>query len=103
VVTPYYNKPTQEGLFLHYSAIADAVELPIVIYNIPGRSVIDMTPETMGRLARHPNIVGVKDATAKLERPLHQRRECGSEFIQLSGEDHTVLPFMAAAGMAASA
>jgi 4-hydroxy-tetrahydrodipicolinate synthase len=98
VVTPYYNRPTQEGLFLHYSAIADAVELPIVIYNIPGRSVIDMTPETMGRLAKHRNIVGVKDATAKLERPLHQRRECGSEFIQLSGEDHTVLPFMAAGG-----
>ena len=98
VVTPYYNKPMQEGLFLHYSAIADAVDLPIVIYNIPGRSVIDMTPETMGRLARHPNIIGVKDATAKLERPLHQRRECGDAFVQLSGEDHTVLPFMAAGG-----
>jgi 4-hydroxy-tetrahydrodipicolinate synthase len=98
VVTPYYNKPTQEGLFLHFSAIADAVELPVVIYNIPGRSVIDMTPETMGRLARHRNIVGVKDATAKLERPLHQRRECGADFIQLSGEDHTVLSFMAAGG-----
>jgi 4-hydroxy-tetrahydrodipicolinate synthase len=69
-----------------------------VIYNIPGRSVIDMTPETMGRLARHRNIVGVKDATAKLERPLHQRRECGADFIQLSGEDHTVLSFMAAGG-----
>ena len=98
VVTPYYNRPTQEGLFLHFSAIADAVELPIVIYNIPGRSVIDMTPETMGRLAKHRNIVGVKDATAKLERPLHQRRECGRDFVQLSGEDHTVLSFLAAGG-----
>ena len=98
VVTPYYNKPTQEGLLLHYSAIADAVELPIVIYNIPGRSVIDMTPETMGRLAKHRNIVGVKDSTAKLERPLHQKRECGADFIQLSGEDHTRLAFLAAGG-----
>ena len=98
VVTPYYNRPTQEGLFLHYMAIADAVDLPIVIYNIPGRSVIDMTPATMGRLAKHRNIIGVKDATAKLERPLQQRRDCGAAFTQLSGEDHTVLSFMAAGG-----
>jgi 4-hydroxy-tetrahydrodipicolinate synthase len=98
VVTPYYNKPTQEGLFLHYTAIADAVDLPIVIYNIPPRSVIDMTAETMGRLAKHPNIVGVKDATANLTRPLHTRRTCGADFVQLSGEDHTALPFLAAGG-----
>jgi 4-hydroxy-tetrahydrodipicolinate synthase len=98
VVTPYYNKPTQEGLFLHYSAIADAVELPLVIYNIPGRSVVDMSVETMARLARHPNIVGVKDATANLARPLHTRRACGEAFCQLSGEDHTVVPFLAAGG-----
>ena len=98
VVTPYYNKPTQEGLYRHYMAIADAVALPIIIYNIPGRSVIDMTPATMGRLARHPNIVGVKDATANLARPLHQKRECGADFIQLSGEDHTALAFLAAGG-----
>ena len=98
VVTPYYNKPTQEGLFLHFTAIADAVDLPIIIYNIPPRSVIDMTPETMGRLAKHPNIAGVKDATANLARPLHQRRACGEGFIQLSGEDHTALAFMAAGG-----
>ncbi len=98
VVTPYYNKPTQEGLFLHFTAIADAVDLPVIIYNIPPRSVIDMTAETMGRLARHPNIAGVKDATANLARPLHQKRACGAGFIQLSGEDHTALAFMAAGG-----
>ena len=98
VVTPYYNKPTQEGLFLHYTAVADAADLPILIYNIPPRSVIDMTPETMGRLSRHPSIVGVKDATASLSRPLHTRIACGPAFCQMSGEDHTVLPFLAAGG-----
>ena len=74
IVTPYYNKPTQEGMYLHFKAIADAVELPIIIYNIPPRSVVDMKVETMARLAKHRNIVGVKDATADLARPLHQRR-----------------------------
>jgi 4-hydroxy-tetrahydrodipicolinate synthase len=98
VVTPYYNKPTQEGMVLHFTAIADAVDLPLFIYNIPGRSVIDMTPETMGRLAKHKNIVGVKDATANLTRPLHQKRTCGADFIQLSGEDHTALAFNASGG-----
>lgn len=98
VVTPYYNKPSQEGLVLHYTAVADATELPLIIYNIPSRSVVDMTPETMGRLARHPRIVGVKDATANLSRPLHTRRACGAGFTQLSGEDHTVLSFLAAGG-----
>lgn len=98
VVTPYYNKPTQEGMFLHFSAIADAVDLPMFIYNIPARSVVDMTPETMGRLARHRNIVGVKDATANLTRPYHQARACGADFIQLSGEDHTALAHLAAGG-----
>ena len=98
VVTPYYNKPSQEGLYLHYTAIADAADLPLIIYNIPSRSVIDMSVETMARLARHPNIVGVKDATANLARPLHTRRACGAGFAQLSGEDHTVLPFLAAGG-----
>jgi 4-hydroxy-tetrahydrodipicolinate synthase len=98
VVTPYYNKPTQEGLYLHFSAIADAVDLPIVIYNIPSRSVVDLSVETMARLARHRNIVGVKDSTANLARPLHTRRFCGAGFCQLSGEDHTALPFLAAGG-----
>lgn len=97
-VTPYYNKPSQEGLFLHFSALADAADLPLIIYNIPSRSVIDMSVETMARLAQHPNIVGVKDATANLARPLHTRRACGAAFCQLSGEDHTVLPFLAAGG-----
>ncbi len=98
VVTPYYNKPTQEGLYLHFTAIAEAVDLPILIYNIPPRSVVDMSVETMARLARHRNIVGVKDATANLARPLHTRRACGAGFCQLSGEDHTALPFLAAGG-----
>jgi 4-hydroxy-tetrahydrodipicolinate synthase len=98
VVTPYYNKPTQEGLYLHFMAIADAVDLPVIIYNIPPRSVVDMSAETMGRLAKHPNIVGVKDATANLTRPLHTTRSCGPDFFQLSGEDHTALAFMAAGG-----
>jgi 4-hydroxy-tetrahydrodipicolinate synthase len=99
VVTPYYNKPTQEGLFLHFTAIADAVDLPIIIYNIPPRSVVDMTVETMARLAKHPNIIGVKDATANLARPLHTRRACGAAFCQMSGEDHTALAFLAAGGV----
>jgi len=98
IVTPYYNKPTQEGLYLHFSAIADAVDLPIIIYNIPPRSVVDMSVETMARLAAHRNIVGVKDATANLARPLHTRRACGSAFCQLSGEDHTALAFLAVGG-----
>ncbi len=98
VVSPYYNKPTQEGLFLHFTAIADAVDLPIIVYNIPPRSVVDIAPDTMARLAKHPNIVGVKDATANLARPLHTRRGCGADFIQLSGEDHTALAFNAAGG-----
>ena len=98
VVTPYYNKPTQEGLFLHFSAIADAVDLPVVIYNIPSRSVVDMSVDTMARLARHKNIVGVKDSTANLSRPLHTKQACGPEFSQLSGEDHTRLAFLAVGG-----
>ena len=98
VVTPYYNKPTQDGLLRHFTAIADAVDLPIIIYNIPSRSVIDMGVETMARLALHPNIVGVKDSTANLLRPLQTRRAAGPEFCQLSGEDGTALAFNAAGG-----
>ncbi|MFC3165106.1 4-hydroxy-tetrahydrodipicolinate synthase [Ciceribacter thiooxidans] len=100
VVTPYYNKPTQKGLFAHFAAIAGAVKLPIFIYNIPGRSVIDMSPETMGKLAKaHKNIVGVKDATGKIERVSEQRITCGTDFIQLSGEDATALGFNAHGGV----
>lgn len=100
VVTPYYNKPTQKGLIAHFSAIADAVDLPIYIYNIPGRSVVDMTPETMGALAKaHRNIVGVKDATGKIERVSEQRITCGADFRQLSGEDATALGFNAHGGV----
>jgi 4-hydroxy-tetrahydrodipicolinate synthase len=98
VVTPYYNKPTQEGLYQHYKAIQDAVDIPIIIYNIPPRSVIDMTVETMTRLARLPNIVGVKDATQDLTRPIKTRLAIGPDFCQMSGEDGTALPFLAAGG-----
>jgi len=99
VVTPYYNKPTQAGMIAHYTALHDASDLPIVIYNIPGRSVVDMTPETMGVLARLPRIVGVKDATGKIERVSMQRATCGADFIQLSGEDATALGFNAHGGV----
>ncbi|MDO5657620.1 MAG: 4-hydroxy-tetrahydrodipicolinate synthase [Paracoccus sp. (in: a-proteobacteria)] len=99
VVTPYYNKPTQAGLIAHFTAIHDASDLPIIIYNIPGRSVVDMMPETMGELARLPRIVGVKDATGKLERVPCQRITCGTDFIQLSGEDATALGYNAHGGV----
>lgn len=99
VVTPYYNKPTQAGLIAHYTALHDCTDLPIIIYNIPGRSVVDMSPETMGVLARLPRIVGVKDATGKIERVSQQRLTCGADFIQLSGEDATALGFNAHGGV----
>ena len=98
VVTPYYNKPTQAGLIAHFTALHDCCTLPIVIYNIPGRSVVDMTPETMGQLAKLPRIIGVKDATGKIERVSQQRGSCGADFIQLSGEDATALGFNAHGG-----
>lgn len=98
VVTPYYNKPTQEGLFQHFEALHDCCELPIVIYNIPGRSVIDMSPETMGRLAELPRIIGVKDATGDVARVSLQRRTCGKDFIQLTGEDASALGHSAHGG-----
>ncbi|MCE6968489.1 4-hydroxy-tetrahydrodipicolinate synthase [Cereibacter sphaeroides] len=99
VVTPYYNKPTQAGLIAHFTALHDCCSLPIVIYNIPGRSVVDMTPETMGKLAQLPRIIGVKDATGKIERVSQQRASCGTDFIQLSGEDATALGFNAHGGV----
>ena len=99
VVTPYYNKPTQQGLYLHYTAIADAVGLPLIIYNIPSRSVVDMAVATMARLADHRNIIGVKDATANLARPIQTRLACGTKFCQLSGEDATAVAFLAAGGV----
>ncbi len=98
VVTPYYNKPNQEGLYAHFKAIVDAVDLPVVIYNIPGRSVVDMSVETMGRLAKLPNIVGLKDATGVLDRVQRQRAACGDDFIQLSGDDGSALGFAALGG-----
>lgn len=99
VVTPYYNKPTQRGLLAHYEAILESTDIPIVIYNIPGRSIIDMSPETMGTLAKHKNIVGVKDATGDITRVSHQRATCGPDFIQLSGEDASALGFNAHGGV----
>ena len=98
IVTPYYNKPTQEGLYRHFKAINDAIGIPIFIYNIPGRSVIDMSVETMARLFELKNIAGVKDATANVVRVSQQRAAMGPGFNQLSGEDATALGFMAHGG-----
>jgi 4-hydroxy-tetrahydrodipicolinate synthase len=98
IVTPYYNKPTQEGLYGHFKAINDAIGIPIIIYNIPGRSVVDMSVDTMKRLFELKNIAGVKDATAKMERVSQQRASLGPDFNQLSGEDGTALGFMAHGG-----
>ncbi len=98
IVTPYYNKPTQEGLYQHYKAINDAIGIPIIIYNIPPRSVIDMSVDTMKRLYELKNIAGVKDATASMTRVSQQRAACGEDFNQLSGEDITALGFNAHGG-----
>ncbi len=98
IVTPYYNKPTQEGLYQHFKAINDAINIPIVIYNIPARSIVDMSVATMARCFELKNVVGVKDATANLARPSQQRQAMGADFCQLSGEDATALGFMAHGG-----
>jgi 4-hydroxy-tetrahydrodipicolinate synthase len=98
IVCPYYNKPTQEGLYQHFKAVHDAVDLPIVIYNIPGRSAVDMSNATMARLAKLPNVVGVKDATNDLARPLRMRVEIGGDFSLLSGEDATAVAYLAQGG-----
>ncbi|QFT61464.1 4-hydroxy-tetrahydrodipicolinate synthase [Roseivivax halotolerans] len=99
VVTPYYNKPTQAGLYAHFKMLHDETNLPIIIYNIPGRSAVDMSPITMGELAKLPRIVGVKDATADLARVCAQRITCGTEFLQISGEDATAHGFNAQGGV----
>ncbi len=99
VVTPYYNKPTQRGMLAHYEAILEATDIPVIIYNIPGRSIVDMNPETMGMLAKHKNIIGVKDATGDVSRVSHQRASCGEDFCQLSGEDASALGFNAHGGV----
>lgn len=99
VVTPYYNKPTQRGLIEHFTALHDCCTLPIIIYNIPGRSVVDMTPATMGELAKLPRIIGVKDATGDIARVSKQRESCGKDFLQFSGEDATALGFVAHGGV----
>ena len=98
VVTPYYNKPTQAGLFAHYKAINDNAKIPIIIYNIPGRSIIDMSVETMADLSKLDYIVGVKDATAQLDRPILTTLACGKDFCQLTGEDGTAIANLAAGG-----
>ncbi|HIF9318859.1 4-hydroxy-tetrahydrodipicolinate synthase [Photobacterium damselae] len=97
-VTPYYNKPTQEGLYLHYKAIAEATEIPQILYNVPGRTGVDLLPETVARLAKLDNIIGIKDATADLARVKKTRELCGPDFIQLSGDDATGIEFMAEGG-----
>ncbi|ALI55520.1 4-hydroxy-tetrahydrodipicolinate synthase [Celeribacter marinus] len=99
VVTPYYNKPTQKGLIAHYTALHDATDIPIIIYNIPGRSVVDMTPDTMGELAKLPRIIGVKDATGDLARVGKTRITCGTDFVQVSGEDPTAIGYNAQGGV----
>ncbi len=98
LVTPYYNKPTQEGLYLHYKAVAEAVDIPQILYNVPGRTACDMLPETVGRLARLPNIIGVKEATGEVARVARLRELCGDDFLLLSGDDATAREFMLAGG-----
>jgi 4-hydroxy-tetrahydrodipicolinate synthase len=98
IVCPYYNKPTQEGLYQHFKAVNDTVDLPIIIYNIPGRSVVDMSNATMARLAKLPNVIGVKDATNDLARPLKMRVEIEGQFCLLSGEDATAVAYLAQGG-----
>lgn len=98
-VAPYYNKPSQEGLYQHFKAVAESTDIPVIVYNIPGRSIVDISVDTMARLAKIPNIVGVKDATADLARPLATRVAAGKDFCQLSGEDATIAAFLAQGGV----
>lgn len=98
-VVPYYNKPSQEGMYQHFKAIAEAVDIPIFLYNVPGRTIVDMNPETMGRLAKLKNIVGVKDATDEIGRVPLQTLSCGKNFVQLCGEDSAAVGFNAQGGV----
>ena len=98
VVTPYYNRPSQEGLYAHYAAINDAVQLPVLVYNVPGRTSVDIANETLVRLAKLPNILGIKDATGDLTRASFQRLTCGDDWVMLSGDDPTALGYMAHGG-----
>ena len=97
-ITPYYNKPTQEGLIAHFTQIADAVGLPVVLYNVPGRTGVDLLPETLATLCKHPLVVGVKEATGDMIRASRVRELCGPDFILLSGDDFTLLPLLAVGG-----
>ena len=97
-VTGYYNKPSQEGMYRHFMAIADAVDIPVLLYNIPGRAIVDIAVETMARLAKHPNIIGVKDATGNMARPSRERSACGKSWRLLSGNDDSALGYMAHGG-----
>ena len=98
IVSPYYNKPTQAGLKAHFTSVADAISVPLIIYDIPGRSIVQISDEVMAELAAHPNIAGIKDATADCARPTKLKSLIGDDFCQLSGEDATVLPYLAAGG-----
>lgn len=98
VVTPYYNKPMQSGLIRHFKMVADAITIPLIVYDIPGRSVVAMSDDTLAELAKHKNIMGIKDATADLGRPTRLQNRLGEKFVQLSGEDATALPYLAAGG-----
>ena len=98
LISPYYNKPTQEGIYQHYKAVAEAVHLPQILYNVPGRTASSIQPETVGRLARIPNIVGIKDATADMDQLVRLMAEAGDAIRYLSGDDATVTPFMALGG-----
>ena len=98
IVAPYYNKPSQDGIAAHYQAVADAVALPIIVYNIPGRSIVDISPATLARIATHPNVIGVKDATGRVERVTQHRLLIGPDFVQLSGEDASALGYNAHGG-----
>jgi 4-hydroxy-tetrahydrodipicolinate synthase len=98
IVTPYYNRPSQEGLYAHYAAINEAVQIPVLVYNVPGRTSVDISNETLARLAKLPNIVGIKDATGDMTRASIQRLTCGDDWVMLSGDDPTALGYMAHGG-----